>query len=215
MVQQLCHISAKKPRQLNKPKQFACGTHPPHTNKFLTEKGAKLSENLVDNRQSNFLKRITSMVSILAAINVLVLTGMVFVAVFFRYFLSDPLLGVEDTMSYALALLVFSAYPYVTEERKHVQVDLFVGLVRKFPAADRIRLILIDIFVMVMLGFIALRLWEQADKFITRNSTTSGMHWPWWPLAAACAFFAFLSVLMLALRIIGEIRTTGWGHEVK
>lgn len=174
-----------------------------------------MPERSVDTRHSNILKRFTSLISILAAASVLVLAGMVFIAVFFRYFLSDPLLGVEDTMSYTLALLVFAAYPYVTEERKHVQVDLFVGLVRRFPAADRIRLIIIDIFVMVMIGFIALRLWQQADKFITRNSTTSGMHWPWWPLAAACACFAFLSVLVLALRILGEMRTTGWGREAK
>ena len=158
----------------------------------------------------DLISRASGVISLAAAFCVLVLASMVFVSVFFRYFLHAPLIGAEDFMSITLALLIFAAYPYVTEERKHVQVDLLVGLFRH-PVANRLRLIVIDLVVLGMTLFMALRLWQQAEKFLTRNSTTSGMHWPLWPVAATIAVLTGLAVLFLLARILRDMRTTGWG----
>jgi len=160
------------------------------------------------------ISRVSGLISLVAALCVLALVAMVFVSVFFRYFLHAPLVGAEDVMSIALALLIFTAYPYVTEERKHVQVDLLVGLFRN-PVANRLRLIVIDLFVLGMTVFMALRLWQQAEKFLTRHSTTSGMHWPIWPVAAAIAALTGLAALFLVARIVRDARTAGWGVAKK
>lgn len=156
--------------------------------------------------------RVTSAISMLAALSVLALAGIVFISVFFRYFLKMPMISAEDTMSFALALLVFAAYPYVTEERKHVQMDLLVELFRRFPRLDRARLILIDLVVIGMIGFVAVRLLQQAAKFAQRGSSTSSMQLPLWPLAAACGVLAAIAVLALIVRIVIEMRSAAWGR---
>lgn len=158
----------------------------------------------------DLIARASGVISLGAALCVLALAGMVFVSVVFRYFLHAPLIGAEDVMSITLALLIFAAYPHVTAERKHVQVDLLVGLFRH-PLANRLRLIVIDLVVLGMTLFMALRLWQQAEKFLTRHSTTSGLHWPLWPVAATIAALTGLAALFLMARILRDLRTTGWG----
>lgn len=164
-------------------------------------------------RANRATRALTTPLTAISALSVLILATMVFVSVFFRYFLSSPLIAAEDVTSFSLAIIVFAAYPYVTAERRHVKVELLVGLFRPFPALNRLRLILLDLAVIGITMFIGLRLWQQAEKFASRGSSTSSMHWPLWPLTAACTALAFVAALILVLRIVGEIRAGTWGSE--
>lgn len=166
-----------------------------------------------DPRPSRATRALTVPLTAISALSVLVLATMIFVSVFFRYFLSSPLVAAEDVTSFSLAIIVFAAYPYITAERRHVKVELLVGLFRPFPPLNRLRLILLDLAVIGITVFIGLRLWQQAEKFASRGSSTSSMNWPLWPLTAVCTALAFIAALVLALRIIGEIRAGTWGKE--
>lgn len=136
------------------------------------------------------------------------LTALVFVSVFFRYVLSMPLLMAEDLMSILLGLTIFSAFPYVTIMRQHIQVDLLAKLFSSMPVVDRIRMLMIDLCVLFGISFLALRLYDQAVKFYARDITTQTMEWPLWPVLTGFIALLIVSVVLFAFRILADLRTS-------
>lgn len=138
----------------------------------------------------------------LAGLCMLSLMGLVFASVIFRYFLNDPIIGVEDWMGMLLGLTIFMALPFVTRGRGHIQVDLLVPLFRRSPRLDRLRLVLIDIGLLAMLVFLGLRVYDQAAKHYTRGSVTQAAELPLWVFAAAFVALVALSFIAFAVVVL-------------
>ena len=135
------------------------------------------------------------------------LTALVFVSVFFRYAMSSPLLMAEDLMAILLGLTIFSAFPYVTIKRQHIQVDLLAKLFSSMPVVDRVRGLIIDLLVLFGISFLALRLYDQATKFYARDTITETMQWPLWPVIASFVALLAVSAILFAFCIIADLRT--------
>lgn len=115
-----------------------------------------------------------------------------------------------------LGILIFSAYPAVTLNREHIQVDLFGELFKRAPRVNKVRLFLIDIVSLVGVIVIGLRLWERAQRALLRGTSSETMEWPVWPVVYLMAILLAATVLLFSARIIIDLvsgfRTEGDKH---
>ncbi|WP_282153354.1 TRAP transporter small permease [Ruegeria atlantica] len=153
-------------------------------------------------RLSDFL---TGILAVCAAIGIFALMALVFVSVFFRYVLNQPIIGTEDLMSLMLGMTIFTAFPTVTLSRGHIAVDLLTGPFKKVPTIDRIRLIAIDVGVITMIGFMAMRLWDQAVRYLKRGTTSNALDLPLYPFVYAFTTLLLLTAVLFALRAIRDL----------
>lgn len=95
-----------------------------------------------------------------AAASICALMGLIFTDVVMRYFFNNPFRGVYEISGLLLGMLTMSALPLVTERREHVTVDLIDGFLH--GAARFVMQLLVLVFQMVMIGFIAWRIYAMA-----------------------------------------------------
>jgi TRAP-type C4-dicarboxylate transport system permease small subunit len=135
-----------------------------------------------------------------AAAGIFTLMALVFISVFFRYILNDPINATEDLMALLLGMTIFTAYPAVTLNRGHIKVDLLTAPFKRFPRVNRIRLIIVDLGVVLMSSFIAMRIWDQAVRYEDRETLSNTMEWPLYPFVFCFAFLLFIATALFALR---------------
>lgn len=151
---------------------------------------------------------VSRLLSYVAAAGIFALMALVFVSVFFRYLLNSPILAAEDMMAMLLGVTIFTAVPGVTLSRRHICVELLIAPFRKFPGANRVRMILIDIGVIAATLFMAKLVFDQAVRFRSRETGTPLMDWPVHPTTFG---FSALLLLAAALFAIRAIRDRGRG----
>ncbi|MEM9108271.1 MAG: TRAP transporter small permease [Pseudomonadota bacterium] len=132
----------------------------------------------------------------IASLCLLALLVLVFASVIFRYFFNAPIFAVEDFMSVLLGLTIFMAFPLITIGGDHIKVDLLVPLFERVRWLDRLRSILIDLGIIAMTGFMAYRVWEQADRYYRRGTATQAADMELWP-------FVYSYVVMLVIGLLG------------
>jgi TRAP-type C4-dicarboxylate transport system permease small subunit len=129
-----------------------------------------------------------------------VLMALVFTSVFFRYVLSDPIIATEDMMAILLGVMIFTAVPSVTLSRGHISVELLTAPFKPYPLADRIRLVCIDIGVVAMTLYIAWLLYNQATRYLDRETSSLVMEWPLFPYVFAFSFLLVIGACLFAWR---------------
>ncbi|MEM8731104.1 MAG: TRAP transporter small permease [Pseudomonadota bacterium] len=163
--------------------------------------------------KGSFVDIVMAIMFRLAGLCMLGLMGLVFASVIFRYFLNDPIIGVEDWMGMLLGLTIFMAFPFVTRGRGHIQVDLLVPLFKRSRWLNNLRLFLIDFGTVAMLVFLGLRLYDQAVKHFSRGSVTQAAELPLWPFAAVFVALVALSILAFALVAVESWRDRTSGKD--
>lgn len=152
------------------------------------------------------VEALSRLLSIVSVTTLFLLMVVVFASVFFRYVLNSPLLASEDYLSVLLGLTVFAAYPAVCRKRAHITVDVFTARFERYPRFNAVRCLVVDLFVVGMTVFIALRIYEQAAKMQRRGSTTSMAEIPLAPVTYIFAALVLGAALMLVLQMILERR---------
>ena len=94
------------------------------------------------------------------AVSLFAMMALVFADVLGRYFLDSPIRGSYELTQTLMAIVVFSGFPLVTQSREHITVAILQNLGGKW--ASTLRGIGIDLVSAVVVGFMALRLWDQA-----------------------------------------------------
>ena len=148
----------------------------------------------------------------MAAAGIFALMALVFVSVFFRYLLNSPILATEDMMAILLGVTIFTAVPNVTLSRGHITVELFTAPFRHFPAADRIRRMVIDLCVIAMTLYMARLLHIQAWRQYDRETESLVMEWPLYPVTYAFAGLALIGAILFAVRAFkdrGRLKSEG------
>ena len=100
------------------------------------------------------------------ALTLAAMMSLTFVDVVGRYFFDAPVAGGFEIVAFLLALVIFAGLALVTRDRQHITVGLFDGLFR--GRAQRVRELIIMAGSVVMVGFIAERMWSEAE-FLRRN----------------------------------------------
>ncbi len=155
---------------------------------------------MCDDPLSRWTDRIARILSCIAAAGIFALMALVFVSVFFRYVLNSPILATEDMMAILLGVTIFTAVPNVTLSRGHITVELFTAPFKHFPAANRIRQLVIDLCVIAMTLYMARLLHIQAWRQFDRESESLVMEWPLYPVTYAFAGLVVIGAILFTVR---------------
>lgn len=143
------------------------------------------------------------------ALTVLTLTTVVSVA--WRYFLDDPIFGVEDVSSISLAVFVAAAVATAAWERSHIAVDLVTNMMS--PPLQRLAAFIAALVGLGTVGLACYALISKGSCGQACGQFTANLSIPHMPFyfffAAAFAFYA----LLLALDLIGALRPAGPSDE--
>ena len=111
-------------------------------------------------RASRWLVRALSTVTGTMMFAMMALT---FVDVVARYVFNSPLGATFEIIEFMMGVLIFSSLPLITLDRAHITVSLLDGLFRRSPLIRWTQQLFVLVFSAGAVGFIASRLWSQAE----------------------------------------------------
>ncbi|MFT6527071.1 MAG: TRAP-type C4-dicarboxylate transport system permease small subunit [Celeribacter sp.] len=161
------------------------------------------------------MKTVERCLTIISAIGIFLMSTLICLSVFFRYFLNTPISFTEDLTKVLLGFTIFSAYLGITVRREHVQIDLLTSLFEMVPRFNYVRFIVIDIATLGVITIVGLRLWERAEKAYSRGSFTSTTEWLLWPFIGAFSLLVGLTVVLFGLKIILDIKNSNYSKGEK
>jgi TRAP-type C4-dicarboxylate transport system permease small subunit len=74
----------------------------------------------------------TLILGLMCAFSLLFIMGLTFADVFMRYWFSAPITGSSEMVMFAMAILIFSAFPLVTLREQHISVGIMRGKLHGF-----------------------------------------------------------------------------------
>jgi TRAP-type C4-dicarboxylate transport system permease small subunit len=135
---------------------------------------------------------------LLGAIVALVLClimGLTFCDVFMRYWFAAPIRGASEMVRFAMAILIFSAFPLVTLDQQHITVNLLQGRL------GRVGSWLQKLFVLLASALaLAVMTWQLASDGaeLARNRlTTTVLEWPLAPLSYYMSALSGVTLIVL------------------
>ena len=158
------------------------------------------------------IRAVQSGLSILIAIALFAMMGLMFADVIFRYALNAPITGAYELTEFLMVIVVFGALPVITVRRGHVQVT---ALKEAVPAMAPVLIWLRAFVTAAMLGFLGWHLGKLALQFAARGDTTLFGGIPLYPFAAFAAILAGLSALAALVEpLAAEDATTDLHRDV-
>ena len=125
--------------------------------------------------------------------------------VFLRYFFNSPITGTTEVTEFMMVIVVFPALALCAVKRRHVQVDLLVGLLprRAQTIIDSITLLLALCTYIIITYHSVL----EAMEVETTTSLLSLPHAPfYWVLTAGFALFCLSIATLLVENIMKEVK---------
>jgi TRAP-type C4-dicarboxylate transport system permease small subunit len=130
------------------------------------------------------------------------LIGLTCVDVVARYAFNSPIAGAFELTELLLATLIFLALPLTTAAGEHIEVELLDGLKSSF--LKRLGTLMAGICTFGVLGIIAFKLLEHAEKLQSRGQVTDSLQIPLsligWLGAASFALSALAAVAFAVKR---------------
>ncbi len=114
-----------------------------------------------------------------------------------RFAFNNPIPGSFEVMEFCLAIVVFSALPLVTWDRRHITVSLFDSLFRR--SGYRLQQGLIQLASLLGMGIVCWRMWDQGDRLDRTQAITGYLEWPVAPIAYFMSVLAGLSTMLIAM----------------
>ena len=142
--------------------------------------------------------------SALAGTALLFMMLLTFVDVFLRYWFARPINGSGEMIAFALALMVFSAFPMVTYEDGHISVSLLKG--RLSPAAAWIEKLLVLLFSLAASLMVTYELFVHGNGLAENQQATPVLTLPLAPLSYAMSVFAGMSSVAVIVLLIAHLR---------
>ena len=114
-----------------------------------------------------------------------------------RFVFNRPIPGSFEVMEFCLAIVVFSALPLVTWDRRHITVSLFDTLFR--GAGYRVQQSFVQGASLLGMGVICWRMWDQGGRLDRTQAITGYLEWPVAPIAYFMSVLAGLSALLIVM----------------
>ncbi|MDE0334630.1 MAG: TRAP transporter small permease [Defluviicoccus sp.] len=114
-----------------------------------------------------------------------------------RFAFDSPIPGSFEVMEFCLAIVVFSALPLVTWDRRHITVSLFDSLFR--GAGYRVQQCLVQGASLLAMGIVCWRMWDQGERLERTQAITGYLEWPVAPIAYFMSVLAGLSTLLILM----------------
>lgn len=141
----------------------------------------------------------------IAATVLFLIMGLTFCDVFMRYWFAAPIRGAAEAVRFAMAILIFSAFPLVTLHQQHITVNILHGKL------GRIGTWLQHLFVLlVSIAAVAVMAWQLADDGIDlahNQITTTVLEWPLAPLSYFMSALSAVTLLVLLALAIDHLKS--------
>ena len=143
--------------------------------------------------------------SLIVAILMFAMIMLIFVDVIGRYAFSKPIPGGFEMVEFVMASLIFSAIPLVSYYNSHITVGLFDGAFK--GRVRRVQQSFVLLFTVLMLGFMAERLFDQAQYMWATELYGLQLDVPVAPIVLITAFMSGVACLLVVLLTIRYWRT--------
>lgn len=151
-----------------------------------------------------WLRRLLGAVVALVLLSIM---GLTFCDVFMRYWFSAPIRGASEIVRFAMAILIFSAFPLVTLSEQHITVNLLQG---RF---GRLGSWLQHLFVLlVSLAAVGIMTWQLATDgadLAHNRITTTVLEWPLAPLSNFMSALSGVTLLVLFALMVDHCAALG------
>ena len=114
-----------------------------------------------------------------------------------RFVFNRPVPGSFEVMEFCLAIVVFSALPLVTWDRRHITVSLLDSFFR--GTGYRLQQGLIQAASLLGMGIVCWRMWDQGNRLDRTQAITGYLEWPVAPIAYFMSVLAGLASLLLVM----------------
>ena len=114
-----------------------------------------------------------------------------------RFVFNNPIPGSFEVMEFCLAIVVFSALPLVTWDRRHITVSLFDAYFQR--SGYRAQQCLIQLASLLGMGIVCWRMWDQGNRLHQTQAITGYLEWPVAPIAYFMSILAGLSALLIVM----------------
>ncbi len=129
--------------------------------------------------------------------------GVTVLNVVLRYFFLRPISGSDEIVQFLLALLIFSAFPLVTVERRHFSVSL---LARSARGRRKYWSTALELGVSALgCGIVTLQLFQQGRMLASANMSTMVLALPLGPLSYAMSALSVLALVGIVALLIGHL----------
>lgn len=137
------------------------------------------------------------------AATMLGIMGITVVNVLMRYVFVRPISGSDEVVQFLLALLIFSAFPLVTVERRHFSVSL---LARSASGALKYWSQALELAVSTLgCGIVTVQLFEQGRLMASGQMTTMVLQLPLAPLDYAMSALSVLALVGIAAALLSHL----------
>lgn len=137
------------------------------------------------------------------AATLLGIMGLTVVNVFMRYALARPISGADEIVQFLLALLVFSAFPLVTVERRHFSVSV---LARSARGSWKRWSVLLELAVSALgCWVVSSQLFAQGRLAAEERMSTMVLQLPMAPLDDALGLLAALAVVGIVVLLLEQL----------
>ncbi len=137
------------------------------------------------------------------AATMLGIMGITVVNVLMRYVFVRPISGSDELVQFLLALLIFSAFPLVTVERRHFSVSL---LARSASGAWKYWSQALELGVSTLgCGIVTVQLFQQGRLMASEQMSTMVLQLPLAPLNYAISALSLLAFLGIAAALLSHL----------
>ena len=134
------------------------------------------------------------------------LVCLIFTDVVFRYLLTAPILGVEDTLQMGMVVVIFGCVPFVWRRAEHIVVDLLPEF--RFSKARIARNLAVRGLVIAVMGLLAWQAWGSAEDAAFFGNATNMIEIPYqpfyWMIAASACFHVVVTLAEAYLICTGQ-----------
>jgi len=127
--------------------------------------------------------------------------------VLMRWIFNDPIVGVRDTYSLFLGIILASCFPLLMAERSNITIRFLGNMLGR--RTGKVFDLFGGLMTMVFIFLASYKTWTYAVELAESNDVTWLLHWPIAPWWKATAILLFLSILVLIIVFIQDAKSIG------
>ncbi|MFX1767003.1 TRAP transporter small permease [Paraburkholderia sp. A1RI-2L] len=153
---------------------------------------------------SRWLRRVLGSVVALVLLSIM---GLTFCDVFMRYWFSAPIRGASEIVRFAMAILIFSAFPLVTLSQQHITVNLLHG--RFGRLGNWLQHLFVLLVSVTAVGIMTWQLASDGADLANNRITTTVLEWPLAPLSYYMSALSGVTLIVLLALTVDHFAALG------
>ncbi|OOG50400.1 TRAP transporter small permease [Polaromonas sp. C04] len=154
--------------------------------------------------ESGFVGTCAFILRVMCAAAMLFIMGLTFVDVLMSYFFAFPITGSAELVMFAMAILIFSAFPLVTLREQHISVGILHGRLHGFWLwLQRLVILAVSLLACTAMSW---QLLHDGHQLVSDQQATMVLQLPLGPLSYFMGALSGVSALALVLLLVRHLR---------